>query len=91
MTDWRQVTGDIVPALIDRTSSPTTVYERKDVQPVTRTDIDGTERTQYTYLERTFTQAEYDIIEGVTEKVQLRHETDIIDEYTMELVSEGVI
>ena len=93
MTEWIKATAymDNRPLEIDKTSSPTTVYERKDINEVTFKNNDGTEIKMWEYLERQYTQEEYAIMKAVTENVQIRHESDIIDEYTAELIREGAI
>ena len=48
------------PTEWDTTSSPTVVYQRKNIEEQTRQGIDGEEdRTVYVYSERTMTQEEY--------------------------------
>ena len=48
MTDWKKVTGTQPdkPEEVDRTSSPSTVYLRKNIEQVTR------EAVSYTHLKR---------------------------------------
>lgn len=41
------------PKLLDTTSSKTVTYVRKNVQQITKTDIDGNEYTEYEYDEAT--------------------------------------
>lgn len=60
MTDWKTVRGDQAPALLDTTSSSSTVYERRNVTPET-VDMGDTKAAQgYVYEERTYTKAEYE-------------------------------
>lgn len=96
MTDWRTVYGDInnKPALVDTTSSPTTVYLRRNIEEVEVTDDMGDEpvtRKQWKYEERTCTHDEYNIAKLSTEMVELKHDTDVIDDYTAMLLKEGLL
>jgi len=60
MTNWYKAQAVEVPAEIDTTSSPTTVYERKDIKQVTVKGMDGeSDVVQYEYMERQMTQEEY--------------------------------
>lgn len=65
MTDWRNVIGsqETQPEEWDTTSSPTTVYQRRDVQPYHEETEDG-EINGWQYQERTYTRAEYDALTG---------------------------
>lgn len=79
------------------------VYERKDFELIElpsmhpdNTDENGETieeepTTQWKYLERVFTREQYENAALAAEKINLRHETDIIDEYTETLMEEGVI
>lgn len=62
MRDWKEVFGteESQPLEIDVLSSPTTVYERKNVRQVTIVNEDGTEVTGWLRDERELTKAEYD-------------------------------
>lgn len=98
MTEWREAYSGIEPKpeAIDTTSSPTTVYLRKDFEevdvPSAGMEEEGSEPTkQWKYQERTCTPEEYAIATLSAEQIQLRHEGDIIDEYTMELMEEGLL
>lgn len=62
MRDWKEVFGteESQPLEIDVLSSPTTVYERKNVRQVTIVNEDGTEVTGWLRDGRELTKAEYD-------------------------------
>ena len=63
MRDWKECCSDDIPVLIDTESSPTTVYVRKDVTEHQRKDeTTGETRTEYHYLEMTYTKEEYSIL-----------------------------
>lgn len=61
MTDWKQITGSQAerPTEVDTVSSPTTVYLRKNITQITKTDDTGREETMWQYDEREMTVAEY--------------------------------
>ena len=99
MTAWiiSQCGYNDKPAALDTTSSPTTVYERRNFKEVTVPAIEeGEEPTvMWEYEERTFTKEEYDMITATTESVapaiSFKHDNDIIDEYTINLIEEGLL
>lgn len=64
MTEWREVHDSRMekPALLDTTSSKTTVYERRNVRQETREETMGGETvsvTEWVYEQREYTAAEY--------------------------------
>ena len=64
MQEWRTVTGDIKPEALDMASSPSTVYERRNIKEETYQEenaMQGTTetKTRWTYEEREMTPAEY--------------------------------
>lgn len=93
MTDWRVAYSDTRPSEVDTTSSPSTVYLRKNIKTVTVEDSmgDGESRTMYEYLERTCTPEEYSVAQLSSELVALKHDTEVIDNYTAMLLEEGVL
>lgn len=89
MTNWRTVYSKNKPEELDTTSSPTTVFERRNIEEVE--PINDVDNKMYKYEERTWTQEEYSISQAVANTVSLKHESDIIDNYTNQLIKEGVI
>ena len=61
MTDWVTVQGSQAdqPAEIDLASSPSTVYQRRNVTQVDKALDDGTTVKEWLYEERTMTPQEY--------------------------------
>ncbi len=60
MSEWYQSESMDKPTEWDTTSSPTVVYQRKNIAEQIRKGIDGEkDRTVYVYSERTMTQEEY--------------------------------
>ena len=66
MTDWKKVTGtqSDKPEEVDRTSSPSTVYLRKNIEQVTR-EVEGSDGkmqtvTEWQYDEKEMTVKEYE-------------------------------
>lgn len=106
MTDWKKVTGTQTdkPEEIDRTSSPLTVYLRKNIEQVTR-EVEGSNgemATEWQYDEKEMTVEEYEnmalmktIVEentsGIVESVTQFQRDAVIDEYTQQLIEEGLI
>ena len=94
MVEWIVAYSDYEnkPEVVDTKSSPTTVYLRKDIEEYTTTDPETKEeRRGWKYLEKTMTQQEYALAVNTAEMTQLRHDSDVIDEYTMSLIEEGII
>ena len=108
MTNWRKVTGTQPerPDEIDRTSSPSTVYLRKNIEQVEKevegTDGEKTTVTEWQYDEREMTVEEYEnmalmksVVEerttGIVESVTQFQKDTVIDEYTQQLIEEGLI
>lgn len=104
MKDWTKVFGteEAKPETFDTTSSPTTVYQRRNVKRATRTETDGTKVTGWEREERELTLEEYErmammqevvaqntsaIVASVTEFQR----DAVIDEYTEQLIEEGLI
>ena len=108
MTDWKTVAGtqQEKPEEIDKTSSPLTVYLRKNIKQVQR-QIEGTDGearivTEWQYEEREMTVEEYEnmalmksVVEentsGIVESVTQFQKDAVIDEYTQQLIEEGLI
>lgn len=108
MTDWKKVTGTQTerPEEIDRTSSPSTVYLRRNIEQVER-EVEGADGetqtvTEWQYEEREMTVEEYEnmalmktVVEentsGIVESVTQFQKEAVIDEYTEQLIEEGLI
>lgn len=58
-TEWKTVRSDTRPVLIDSATSPSCVYLRKNIEEVEVTNMDGTKRKEFNYLEQELTPAEY--------------------------------
>lgn len=104
MKEWRTVFGTeaAMPEEFDTTSSPETVYQRRNIKEVTKTDTDRKKVTGWEREERELTVGEYqqmmltrevvnenkaDIVASVTDF----QKSEVIDEYTMQLVEEGLL
>lgn len=108
MTDWKKVTGTQPerPEEIDRTSSPSTVYLRKNIEQVEK-EVEGADGkmqtvTEWQYDEKEMAVEEYEnmalmksVVEentsGIVESVTQFQKDAVIDEYTAQLIEEGVI
>ena len=71
--------------------SPKGVYIRKNIIEVDRLGSDQQSHVKmFEYDEAFLTPEEYQAY-SIAQAVQLRHEEDIIDDYTLQLVTEGVL
>ena len=104
MTNWRVVRGTQQerPEELDTTSSPTTVYQRRNIQEVEIKTEDEQTVTEWQYEEKELTIEEYKnmlLMEsvvskntaGIVESVTEFQKETVIDEYTAQLIEEGLI
>lgn len=104
MKEWREVFGTEPerPEEFDTTSSPTTVYQRRNIKKATRTEDDGTKVTGWQREEREMSVEEYgqmilmaavvkENTQGIVESVTEFQRNTVIDEYTEQLIEEGLI
>lgn len=82
---------DNEPELLDTTSSETTVYQRRNIQKVTRTGENNETFEEYEYEERKIPRETYFAATLAAESVDNKRESEIIDEYTEQLLEEGVL
>lgn len=108
MKEWKlqQGTQEERPEEIDRTSSPTTVYLRRNIKQVTQ-EVEGesgeTQRVSgWEYEEQEMLVEEYENMllmqqvvtentSGIVESVTQFQKETVIDEYTAQLIEEGLI
>ena len=108
MTDWKKVTGTQTerPEEIDKTSSPSTVYLRRNIEQIEK-EVEGTDgevqtTTEWHYEEKEMSIEEYknmilmqQVVEentsGIVESVTQFQKDEVIDEYTAQLIEEGLI
>lgn len=104
MKEWRKVFGTEaeMPEEFDTTQSPSTVYQRRNVKKATKTEADGNKVTGWEREERELTLAEYeqmklmseivsDNTSGIIASVTEFQKGAVIDEYTQQLIEEGLI
>ncbi len=78
MTDWKKVTGTQPdkPEEVDRTSSPSTVYLRKNIEQVTR-EVEGRRKdatmTEWQYDEKEMTVEEYENMALMNQSLRRTH------------------
>lgn len=104
MKKWEKVFGTEPekPEEFETEQSPTTVYQRRNVKAVTKTEEDGKKVSGWEREERELTVEEYqqmllmeeivsankaEIVGSVTEF----QKSEVIDEYTLQLVEEGLL
>lgn len=86
----------------DTTASPTTVYQRRNIKKATKEDADGKKITGWQREEREMSREEYDRLTlmqevvasnttGIVESVTQFQKDAVIDEYTQQLIEEGLI
>lgn len=70
--NYHKSSGDEYPKLVDITSSPTTVYLRKNIRAVEFTDdMTGETKTEYQYDEAKITKDEYiNMLRNQTEELE---------------------
>lgn len=104
MKEWKKVFGTegTMPEEFDAVSSPTTVYQRRNIEQSERTEPDGTIVSGWQRDERELTVEEYEQMKLMEEVVNGNKEEivssvtnfqkeAVIDEYTLQLVEEGVL
>ena len=104
MKEWREVFGTEAeqPEEFDTTASPTTVYQRRNIKKATKEDADGKKITGWQREEREMSREEYDRLTlmqevvasnttGIVESVTQFQKDAVIDEYTQQLIEEGLI
>lgn len=104
MKEWKKVFGTegTMPEEFDAKSSPTTVYQRRNIEPIERTEEDGTVVSGWQREERELTVEEYKSMMLMTEVVNGNKEEIVssvtefqkeaaIDEYTLQLIEEGLL
>lgn len=105
MKEWKTVTGTQPerPAEVDRESSPTTVYLRRNIVQVEEAEEEsGETAVVWQYEEQELTAAEYknmllmqqivsENTSGIVESVTQFQKEAVIDEYTEQLIEEGLI
>lgn len=100
MTDWKLVQGSQTdrPLEVDTCSSTTTVYLRRNITQVEKTEENGDVQKLWEYEECTMTQKEYasnlvllSLLKDAVNSITSYQKQDTIDEYTMQLVEEGVL
>ena len=104
MKEWREVFGTETarPEEFDTQQSPTTVYQRRNIKQTTKTEEDGTKVTGWKREEREMTVEEYhqmifiqqvisENTSAIVEVVTGFQKEAVIDEYTQQLIEEGLI
>ena len=92
--NWKQAESREIPQEIDKTSAKDGVYIRQNIVEDVRLDNDGNEFVMYCYDEAFLTNADYEqytTAQFITNSIELKHESDIIDAYTLQLIEEGVL
>ena len=105
MKDWRKVTGTQTerPKEVDMESSPTTVYMRRNIEQIEKKQENAEEKVkEWQYEEKEMSRAEYESMlliqqvvsentSGIVESVTQFQKDAVIDEYTAQLIEEGII
>ena len=91
---WKRAESRNKPAIEDAQSSIDGVYIRKNIESQTRLDNENKEYTIFCYDEAFLTHEEYknySLVQDVANTVSLKHDNDIIDAYTLQLIEGGII
>ena len=97
MTDWKVVRGtqETEPLEVDTSLSTDTVYLRKNIEQIEVKDVVTEDTVQmWQYEEKEMTVAEYTqylMIRESTKTITSFQAQNAIDEYTMQLMEEGVL
>lgn len=97
MKNWKIVFGtdEIKPLELDTNSSPTTVYQRRNIEKVSKIEpVSNQEYFEWKREERELTLQEYSMLilmNEVKDEIINVQKEQIIDEYTLQLINEGVI
>jgi len=101
--EWKVVKGTQAeqPSEKDLSSSPTTVYLRRNIEQVAEEQGEGETKqtvTLWQYEERELTVEEYNQLQLISENTAMIvtsvtefQKTTVIDEYTAQLIEEGVL
>lgn len=91
---WKKAESRIEPIEVDSKSSIDGVYVRKNIHSEIRKDNEEKEFVVFCYDEAFLTHAEYErysIVNDVKDAIQLKHENEIIDAYTLQLIEGGIL
>ena len=104
MKEWREVFGTEAeqPEEFDTTASPTTVYQRRNIKKATKEDADGKKITGWQKEEREMSRKEKNRLTliqevhtstttGIVEYETQFQKDAVIDEYSQQLIEEGLI
>lgn len=104
MREWKKIFGteQEMPTQLDMVSSPTTIYQRRNIERVERILEDGTKVSGWQREERELTIEEYETMmlmkeivndnkEEIVNSVTEFQKNVTIDEYTLQLVEEGIL
>ena len=82
---WQKAFSTAEPLEVEKVTGGRYIIRRNIVKS---TQTDG--NPQYNYEERIVTEEEYGLMDTIN-SVIIRRETEIVDEYTMKLIKEGVL
>ena len=97
---YKKAESLIKPSEIDTTSTPDGIFIRKNIEAVESENENGETVIKYQYDEALLTVDEYEtyktaqykeVVSEAVNSVNLRREAEIIDDYTLQLIEEGVI
>lgn len=92
MTKWKTVRGSMTeePKAIDMTTSPTTVYERKNIAKVTVEDDENGSVEMWEYEERQMTIEEYEQMQNALETPAMQTIMQAISSIELAVEMQGV-
>lgn len=78
---WNRAESKEQPLAVDEVSSISGVYLRKDIV---------FEDDKYVYDEAYLSKEDYQVYK-ITSAIELKHDDDVVDSYTLQLIEEGIL
>lgn len=92
--NWKKVESRVKPVEVDKTLSQNGVYIRQNIKEDKRIDENEKEYIVFCYDEAFLTHNEYEQhinADYIVNAIQLKHEAEIIDTYTLQLIEGGIL
>lgn len=86
---YRRAESRVCPAEVEQTTGGR-YFVRKNIIKESRTDNEGAAFDLWTYDEAVVSEVEYAAMAAV-KAAELKRENEIVDEYTLQLIDEGVL
>lgn len=87
--EYRRAESRVCPAAVEQTTGGR-YFVRKNITKESRTDNEGAAFDLWVYDEAIMSEVEYAAFAAI-EAVEVKRESEIVDEYTLQLIEEGVL